>query len=321
MTTAKIADANVTTAKIASGGNSKVLVTDNIGNVAWINRTDFAGISDNSSLEGDGTTANPYRVKDLGVVTAKLAANAVTNAKIADNAITTTKIQDGQVTNTKLVNFTVNNVITNANAADISVNASTALGATTTINIPNASSTQRGALTAADWNTFNSKLGTNLPSANVWVGNASATASPVSVSGDISINNTGAVTIANNAVTTLKIQDGQVTNVKLANSSVGQTLGTAGTDLNYSSPTTALGSSTTLNVPNASATSRGALTSADWITFNNKLSTNLPSANIFVGNASANAAPVVMSGDATLSNTGALTVTAQYPTLKSQIMQ
>ena len=51
------------------------------------------------------------------------------------------------------------------------------------------------------------------------------------------------------------------------------TLGTTGTDL---SSTVANGTTTpviTLNVPTASATNRGALTSADWTTFNNKLST------------------------------------------------
>jgi hypothetical protein len=443
VTTAKIADASVTTAKLASGGNSKVLVTDNIGNVAWLNRSDFAGISDNVSVEGDGTAANPYKVKDLGIVTAKLAANAVTNAKIADNAITGNKIQDGQVdsadlagnavrtmhinngavtnakiatptvghavgtlgtdvnyssatttlggsttlnipnasaanrgaltssdwttfnnklgttlpstniwvgnassvatavsmagdatisntglltisnnavttpkildgqvTNVKLANSTISNAITSANAADITVNASTALGGSTTINVPNASGTQRGALTSADWNTFNNKLGTALSSANLWVGNAGAVATPVLISGDATMTNTGALTISNNAINTAKIQDGQVTNVKLANSTVGQTVGTSGTDVNYSSATTALGSSTTLNVPNASATTRGALTSADWTTFNNKLGTSLASANIWVGNASATAAPVAMSGDATMTNTGALTISS-----------
>ena len=56
------------------------------------------------------------------------------------------------------------------------------------------------------------------------------------------------------------------------------TLGTTGTDL---SSTVANGTTTpviTLNVPTASATNRGALSSADWTTFNNKLSTAVTSA-------------------------------------------
>lgn len=57
---------------------------------------------------------------------------------------------------------------------------------------------------------------------------------------------------------------GTVTNVSAL------TLGTSGTDLNssVSNPTTT--PVITLNVPNASGTNRGALTSTDWTTFNNK---------------------------------------------------
>jgi hypothetical protein len=54
--------------------------------------------------------------------------------------------------------------------------------------------------------------------------------------------------------------------------SVGLTAGTTGTDINVSgSPVTTSGS-ITLNIPTASATNRGALSSADWTTFNNKVS-------------------------------------------------
>jgi hypothetical protein len=54
------------------------------------------------------------------------------------------------------------------------------------------------------------------------------------------------------------------------------TLGTTGTDL---SSTVATGTTTpviTLNVPTASATNRGALSSTDWSTFNNKGTFTLP---------------------------------------------
>ncbi|MFY7885375.1 MAG: hypothetical protein ACOVOV_11105, partial [Dolichospermum sp.] len=45
-----------------------------------------------STIEGVGTTANPFKVNDLGIVTAKLANNAVTTAKLADDAVTNAKI-------------------------------------------------------------------------------------------------------------------------------------------------------------------------------------------------------------------------------------
>ena len=55
--------------------------------------------------------------------------------------------------------------------------------------------------------------------------------------------------------------------------SVGLDLGTAGTDLSVAnSPVTSSGN-ITLNIPTASATNRGALSSTDWSTFNNKQNT------------------------------------------------
>ena len=92
-------------------------------------------------------------------------------------------------------------------------------GTTHTFNLPTASATNRGALSAADWSIFNSK------------------------------------------------GSGTVTSV------AALTLGTTGTDV---SSTVATGTSTpviTLNIPTASATNRGALSSADWTTFNNKQNT------------------------------------------------
>lgn len=53
--------------------------------------------------------------------------------------------------------------------------------------------------------------------------------------------------------------------------SVAVAVGTTGTNVNVSgSPVTGSGT-VTINIPNASATNRGALTSADWSTFNNKV--------------------------------------------------
>jgi hypothetical protein len=70
-----------------------------------------------------------------------------------------------------------------------------------------------------------------------------------------------------------------------------------------------IGSGTTIDIATASETTTGLLSSTDWTTFNNKLSSTLNSGYIFVGNASNVATGVALSGDATISNTGAITVT------------
>lgn len=63
-----------------------------------------------------------------------------------------------------------------------------------------------------------------------------------------------------------------------------------------------------LTMPNATTTLRGLLSSADWNTFNNKLTSTLTSAHLFIGNGSNIATDTALSGDATLANTGALTL-------------
>jgi hypothetical protein len=79
-------------------------------------------------------------------------------------------------------------------------------------------------------------------------------------------------------------------NLDLGVTSVGITFGTSGTDINASgSPVTSSGN-ITINLPTASATNRGALSSADWTTFNSKqgaitlTTTGTSGASTLVGN-------------------------------------
>ncbi|WP_202912028.1 hypothetical protein, partial [Arenibacter aquaticus] len=89
VTNAKLADDAVQTENILSGGNDKVLVTDAVGTVEWIDKSSFAAIADQVTITGVGTAADPFKVEDLSIVTAKLGADAVTNAKLADDAVQT----------------------------------------------------------------------------------------------------------------------------------------------------------------------------------------------------------------------------------------
>jgi hypothetical protein len=92
ITTSKILDAAVTTSKIEAGSNDSVLVTDNTGTVVWIDKGAFGAVADLTTIEGVGTTVNPFKVKDLGIISAKLANGVVTTAKLADDAVTNAKI-------------------------------------------------------------------------------------------------------------------------------------------------------------------------------------------------------------------------------------
>ncbi|QWX82485.1 hypothetical protein H0I23_01955 [Cellulophaga sp. HaHaR_3_176] len=92
VTNAKLADNAVQTENILSEGNDQVLVTDATGVVEWVDKSTFAAIADQTTITGLGTASDPFKVEDLSIVTAKLAADAVTNAKLADNAVQTENI-------------------------------------------------------------------------------------------------------------------------------------------------------------------------------------------------------------------------------------
>jgi len=108
----------------------------------------------------------------------------------------------------------------------------------------------------------------------------SITGSPITTSGTITITNTAPdQTVAITASTGISVT-GTYPNFTITNTSPSSggtvtsvaalTIGTSGTDLSSSVANSTTTPVITLNVPTASATNRGALSSADWTTFNNK---------------------------------------------------
>ena len=96
---------------------------------------------------------------------------------------------------------------------------------------------------------------------------ASATVPTTDLSGTITN-----AQLANSAITIngTSVSLGGSTSVGTVTSVAALTLGTTGTDLSSTIANSTTTPVITLNVPTASATSRGALSSADWTTFNNK---------------------------------------------------
>jgi hypothetical protein len=128
-----------------------------------------------------------------------------------------------------------------------------------------------GAFVTDALNTLNSgKLSTTLNDGLIIVGNGSNVATAVAMSGDATISNTGAVTLAS--------------------------VGTAGT---YGSAT---------QVPVLTTDAQGRVTGVTNTAITGFVPTSLTSANILVGNGSNIATAVAMSGDIAISNTGATTI-------------
>lgn len=150
-----------------------------------------------------------------------------------------------------------------------------------------------------------------LPSGDVLVGSAGNVPTAVAMSGDATMANTGALTIAAGAVTNAKVNAAAaIAYSKLAALPSGDILvGSAG---NVATAVAMSGDATMANT-GAITIAAGAITNAKVnaaaaIDFS-KLAA-LPSADILVGSAGNVATAVAMSGDATLSNAGALTIGA-----------
>jgi hypothetical protein len=168
-----------------------------------------------------------------------------------------------------------------------------------TLNIPTASAFNRGALSSTDWSTFNNKQSTitltttgssgsatfttntlNVPTYTLaGLGGQASSTNLTSLSGltfastaFVKMTASGTFSLDTNTYYLASNPSGYTNNTGTVTSVAALTLGTTGTDVSSS---VANGSTTaviTLNIPSASATNRGVLTSADWTTFNGKQS-------------------------------------------------
>jgi hypothetical protein len=151
---------------------------------------------------------------------------------------------------------------------------------THTFNLPTASATNRGALSSADWTTFNNKtsnVGTVTSVAATAGTGISVSGSPITTSGTLTITNTApdqvvaltastgisvSGTYPNFTITnTSPSSGGTVTSVGLSSATSGVTIG--------STPITTSGT-ITLAIATASGSQNGLLSSTDWTTFNGK---------------------------------------------------
>jgi hypothetical protein len=195
--TAGITDGAVTTAKIATGAVSNadlasaaaLTVKGNATNAA-ASPTDIAAGTDGYVLRRSGTS--------LGfgtVATAGIADGAITTAKIATDAITSTQIATGAVSNADLANMNALTVKGNATNAAASP---TDIAAGTDGYVLRRSGTSLGFGTVATAGIADGAVTANkmtLSSGKIYVGNSSGAAAEVSLSGDATMDNTGAASI------------------------------------------------------------------------------------------------------------------------------
>ena len=262
-----------------TGVNNSFVLFQNAGSSKWrIGNLYNSGANDYQIFDVTNSTAR-LTIKNTGASTligtftaTSLIKSGGTNLQIllADGSTTpTSTFGAGSVTNVSALTL---------GTTGTDLTSSVANSTTTpviTLNVPTASATNRGALSSADWTTFNNKQAT------------------------LSLTTTGTSGAATLVGATLNIPN--YTNVGTVTSVAALTLGTTGTDLSSSVANSTSTPVITLNVPTASASNRGVLSSADWTTFNNKQGT------ISV------TAPVVLTG-ATISMPAATTSVSGYLT-------
>jgi len=139
-----------------------------------------------------------------------------------------------------------------------------------TLAITQATTSTNGYLSSTDWNTFNNKGSGTVTS-------VTGTAPVVSSGGTTpAISMAAANTSTNGYLTSTDWNTFNNKGSGTVTSVAALTLGTTGTDLSSTVANSTTTPVITLNVPTASATNRGALSSTDWTTFNNKQSTSAP---------------------------------------------
>ncbi|MES3037882.1 MAG: hypothetical protein V4736_08250, partial [Bdellovibrionota bacterium] len=252
----------------------------------WVG--DGSNVAQARTLTGDASVSNTGNILVAG--------SAITTGKIADTAVTTGKVADDAISFAKLQNL---------NSLRLLGRSTAGVGDAEELSIGGGLSIAGGVLSilSTPATVTNSSA---LNNGKLWLGDGTNLAQEQTMSGDASITNLGMISIAPNAVTTAKILDSAVTTNKLNNQSV-----TYAKLQNVSASQRLLGRAT------AGAGSAEELSLGSGLTLSGAtLSVNNPavagstlnSARIWVGDGTNLAQERLLTGDASVSNTGSITI-------------
>jgi len=200
ITSAKILDGTIATGDIAADAVTNAKIADD-------------SIDSEHYVDGSIDTAH---IADLQVTTGKIAADAITSAKLADDSINSEHYVDGSIDTAHIANDAVTaDKLANSINTEIAANTAKTTNQTHTGDVTgstsltiatgavNSAKIADGAIVNDDVNASAAIAHTKLaavPDGQVIVGNSSTVPTAVAISGDVTLANDGAVTIANNAV-------------------------------------------------------------------------------------------------------------------------
>ncbi|WFO17917.1 hypothetical protein M601_010150 [Cellulophaga baltica 4] len=287
ITTNELADNAVTEAKINPSTTDGQILTTVAGATVWATQaSELPTLTDTQIIISDGTDANARTISGDATL-----ANDGT-LTIADDAITTVKILDANVTDDKLDKGNISLTGFAVPTADLSI------GGVKIINVADPTLDQDAATKIyVDTQITGSNA---LADANIFIGDAANTAQANTLGGDATLANDGTLTIANDAITTVKILDANVTDDKLDKGNISLT--------GFAVPTAdfSVGSLKIIDVadPTLDQDAATKIYVDTQITGSNALA----DANIFIGDATGTAQASILGGDATLASDGTLTI-------------
>lgn len=283
-------------------------VLDNLGNVKSI----VLSTTGVNSFSGGSTGLTPATAT-TGAVTlggtlavASGGTGTASPALVAGTNVTITGTWPNQTINSTNTGGTVTSVAAltlGTTGTDVS---STVANSTTTpvitLNLPTASATNRGALSAADWTTFNGKGSGTVTSVSGTTGRITSTGGTTPVldltSGIATPGTTGSTALI--PVVTIDTY-GRVTSITTAANPQGTVTSVTGT-----APVVSSGGATpAISMAAATSSVNGYLTSADWVTFNSKGSGSVTSVAATVPSfLSVAGSPITTSGTLAISYSG-----------------
>jgi hypothetical protein len=262
---------------------SNTIIGNISGNAATATNVAYSGLTGTVPIWNQNTTGNAATVTTnanlTGDVTSignatSITTGVIVNADInASAAIAVSKLAASTISGVTLGN-NLNTLTISSPLTGTSYNGSSAI----TIGLQAATTSVAGSMSAADKTKLDGIAAgaqVNVPT-NLAQGSRTTTTVPITSS-------TGTTATLNVATTSLAgvmssadkakldgIASGATANTGTVTSVAALTLTTTGTDVSSSVATGTTTPVITLNIPNASSTNRGVLTSTDWTTFNNK---------------------------------------------------
>jgi len=209
--------------------------TTGTGNVVFSASPTFTGTITAAAANFSGSiSASNFSGSSSGTNTGDVTIGTANGLSLSGQALSlqlASSSQNGALSSTDWTTFNnKQNALSFGNLTDAGTDGITVTGGTgavigsgTSIAQQKADATHNGYLSSTDWSTFNSKLTSTLASADIFVGNASNVATAVAMSGDVTIDNTGATTIGAAKVTLSKMASNSVDENKIVSTSFSTT--------------------------------------------------------------------------------------------------